>query len=157
RHELLPQLARDWNPSIVETLAHTADWANAEEEYWEAEIDRLASSRFVGKNGAVLVRVSDIAGLPLAVARRLVRRAISMVKGDLRAVDFGHVDGLLRLCSTTDGSGRYQPPGLDVFRSFDWLRVSRAGEDALVGRNYSVAAAVPGETAVPGTGVHLAM
>src|SRR5436305_6953667 len=34
RHELLPQLCRDWNPEIAESLARTADWALAEESYW---------------------------------------------------------------------------------------------------------------------------
>ena len=38
RHELLPRLAAEWNPAIVETLHRTADWALAEEEYWEPEI-----------------------------------------------------------------------------------------------------------------------
>src|SRR5207244_9543639 len=31
RHQLLPQLAREWNPAIGEMLAHTADWALAED------------------------------------------------------------------------------------------------------------------------------
>ena len=31
RHTLLPQLRAEWNPAIEETLAHTADWALAEE------------------------------------------------------------------------------------------------------------------------------
>src|ERR1019366_5321936 len=42
RHQLLPQLAREWNPALTETLAHTADLSLAEEAYWQAEIDRLA-------------------------------------------------------------------------------------------------------------------
>src|SRR5438105_6744354 len=43
RHQLLPQLAREWNPAIGEMLAHTADWALGEEAYWQNEIDRLAA------------------------------------------------------------------------------------------------------------------
>src|SRR5476651_686134 len=39
RRQLLPQLASAWNPAIVQTLAHTADWALAEEAWWEAEIE----------------------------------------------------------------------------------------------------------------------
>src|SRR6516165_11630394 len=35
RHKLLPLLARDWNPQIEETLARTAEWAQAEEAYWD--------------------------------------------------------------------------------------------------------------------------
>ena len=52
RHHLLPQLARDWNPAIRETLANTADWARAKEAYWEAEIDRLAAGALRESGGA---------------------------------------------------------------------------------------------------------
>ena len=36
RRQLLPQLIRDWNPALAETLAQTADWARAEEAWWDA-------------------------------------------------------------------------------------------------------------------------
>src|SRR6185503_18291035 len=64
RHDLLPQLAREWNPGIVETLAQTADWAQAEEEWWAAELDRF---EFVEKDGAILVSADVLASLPMAV------------------------------------------------------------------------------------------
>ncbi|MCX6629438.1 MAG: tRNA lysidine(34) synthetase TilS [Candidatus Solibacter sp.] len=35
RHQLLPQLAGEWNPALEETLAHTADLSLAEEAYWQ--------------------------------------------------------------------------------------------------------------------------
>jgi tRNA(Ile)-lysidine synthase len=149
RHQLLPQLARDWNPAIGETLASTADWALAEEAYWEAEIDRLASERFRESGGAVVLRADALLALPLAVGRRLARRAMERVKGDLRGIDFGHIEKLLDLAAG-QGHGRFQAPGLDIFRSFDWLRVSRPGLDTLENRNYSFPAPVPGRVALPG-------
>ena len=42
RRQLLPQLAKEWNPALAETLHRAADWALAEEEYWDAEIGRLS-------------------------------------------------------------------------------------------------------------------
>ena len=66
RHELLPQLTRDWNPALAETLAHTADWAQAEEAYWESELARLAPAHLVFDPPAVLLRVDAMADLPLA-------------------------------------------------------------------------------------------
>src|SRR5205085_10514742 len=81
RHELLPALEREWNPSLAETLAHTADWAFEEESYWDAEVDRLAAAHLTLKPPADFVRADHVRDLPLAVARRLVRRAIEMVKG----------------------------------------------------------------------------
>ena len=53
RHDLLPQLASQWNPGIREILANTADWAQAEEAYWAAEIDRLAAGRLLERDGAI--------------------------------------------------------------------------------------------------------
>src|SRR5438270_6558877 len=43
RHELLPLLQRDYNPSIRQTLADLAEIARAEEEYWDKEVAALAS------------------------------------------------------------------------------------------------------------------
>src|SRR5207302_1755947 len=71
RHNLLPQLALDWNPAIAETLAHTADWALGEEAWWRSEIDRLAAAHFTERDGAILVRAEALRDLPIAPARRL--------------------------------------------------------------------------------------
>src|SRR5262249_36280630 len=124
RHELLPELARDWNPAIHRTLAHTADWALAEESYWNAEIEKLAALHLTANGGAVILRADPLCYLPLAAARRLLRYAIQRVRGDLRQIDFAHIAAILELARRRDGHGRATVPGLDACRSFDWLRLS---------------------------------
>ena len=151
RHQLLPHLASVWNPAIVQTLAHTADWALAEEAYWETEMDRLAAEHFTESQGAVCVRVDTLAALPLAAGRRLVRRAMERVKSNLRGVDFGHIAAVLELASAAAGSGRVQAPGLDICRSFEWLRFSPAGVSHHLGSGYRLPAVIPGIVPVPGT------
>ncbi len=157
RHELLPQLEREWNPAIRETLAQTAEWARAEEAYWDAEIDRLAASFATSDRGFVFMNARDLAGLPLAVARRLVRRAIEQVKGDLRGIDFGHVEAILGLVPGGEGHGRVQAPGIDVLRSFEWLRFGALGSYGLVERAYSVEASVPGIVRVEAVPVEISL
>src|SRR5262249_28545740 len=66
RTQVLPHLAREWNPSMGETLAQTAEWALAEESWWECEIERLAGTHLVVRDGSVLVRASALLDLPLA-------------------------------------------------------------------------------------------
>ena len=123
RHSLLPQLTREWNPALEETLAKTADWALAEEAYWKEETHR--PSRW---NACVTMappcwrRTDALARLPLAAARRLVRHAIERAKGDLRAIGLDHVDRALEMARAAKGHGRVQAPGIGITRSFDWIR-----------------------------------
>jgi len=150
RHQLLPMLQREWNPAISEMLAQTADWALEEESYWEAEIDRLAGEFLITKAPVVLVRTDTLRDLPSAAARRLLRRAIETVKGDLRAIDFAHVAAVLNLASQPEGDGRLQVPGVDVYRSFEWLRLAPPGLDNLENRNFRLPVSIPGRIPLPG-------
>jgi len=146
RHRLLPQLAEEWNPAIVETLAHTAEFARGEEAYWEQEITHLAETHMAYAGDAVLVRAAALGRLPPAAGRRLVRHAIRLAKGDLRGVDFEQVERVLDLASAPGGGGRTQVRGLDVRRSFDWLRLGVP----VARKPYSLMPLVPGITQIPG-------
>jgi tRNA(Ile)-lysidine synthase len=157
RRELLPQLEREWNPAMRQTLAQTAEWARAEEAYWEAEIDRLGAACLTEAGGFVYINVGSLAKLPLAVARRMVRRAIERVKGDLRGIDFLHVEAVLAMGTATEGHGRVQAPGVDVFRSFEWLRFGPIWADSLASRNYSAEANVPGVIRIAGAGIEISL
>jgi tRNA(Ile)-lysidine synthase len=151
RHDLLPLLAAE-NPALNETLAQTALLAQEDEDYWNWQIDRLARTHMGAESedgpGAVLLRADWLAKLPKAAARRLIRRAVERAKGDLRGIDFAHIAQVLALTDTTEGHGRVQIPGLDVFRSFEWLRLAPPGEP---GRNFRLPAPVPGKISLPGS------
>jgi len=154
RRQLLPQLLHDWNPGLVETLAQTADWARAEEAWWEGELDRLALGVLVLRGGAAYLRAAALAALPLAAGRRLARRAVEAAKGDLRGVSFGHIGGILDLASSTSGHGCVQIPGVTVLRSFDWLRLAAPQGGADVGTFFQPAV-VPGALRVPAAGIDI--
>jgi tRNA(Ile)-lysidine synthase len=157
RHDLLPGLAQDWNPALAETLARMATVARNEEEYWEAEIGRIAAGRLVLRPPAVLFRTDWLRSLPEAVARRVIRHAIQRAKGELRDLDMEHVERILELTGISEGSGRLQVPGLDVFKSFDWVRLAPPGIDTLANRDYDLPAPVPGLLRLPRGGAALSL
>ncbi len=109
RHDLLPQLTRDWNPNLTETLARLADLAY-EEEKLVGQVPDLPSAE---------LPIGTLT-LPRAAARRLIRRAIAAAKGDLRRVDFDHVEAVFEIHRTL------HLPGVTVTRSFDWLKFTPA-------------------------------
>ena len=147
RQSLLPQMRREWNPRIADALAHLANLAHEEERWWSAEIDRLAADLLEHKSEGIEVCATALAGLPRAVARRLARRAMAEVRGDLRRIEYPHVEQLLELAGRASGEGRLRLPGLNVMRSFDWVRIAPAAPpEAFV----PVSLVVPGTYATPG-------
>ena len=156
RHGLLPQIEREANPAIGSVLAHTALWAQAEEDYWNQELDRLSGGVLESQNGFVSLNARGLAALPLAAARRLVRRAIGQAKGDLRAIDFQHVESLLELARPHGGHGHVHLPGLRAVRSFDWLRFETF-PSVESPRPYSLHPSVPGTARVPAAGLDISL
>ena len=148
RLQHLPELSANVNPALPEVLASTADWAQAEEDYWCAELDHLEPLYLIEKPETILISTKPYRDLPVAVQRRLLRRAIERVRGSLRAIDFRHVEAIREMMATRDGSGRMQLPGLDVYRSFDWLRLSPSGIDSRLERDFEAPLVIPGRTAV---------
>ena len=120
RHAILPLLRDSFNPRLDEALANLATLAQDEEIYWTAEVDPVAAAP-----GPQILSASELANLPVAAARRRIRRAIGLAKGDLRQIDFAHIERILEMSHSRDGRGRVQLPGLDVIRSFDWVRFAK--------------------------------
>jgi tRNA(Ile)-lysidine synthase len=146
RLQHLPQLAASLNPSLAEVLASTAVWAQGEEDYWAAELDRLEPLYLIEKPETILISTKPFLDLPVAVQRRMLRRAIERVRGSLRAIDFQHVERIRAMMATREGSGRMQLPDLDIYRSFDWLRLAPVGIDSRLERDFEAPLEIPGLT-----------
>ncbi len=153
RHELLPELER-WNPQVKEQMARVAELARGEEAYWTAEMDRLEAMlvmtgspvRGGGRAAGETVALDAVrlAGLPVAVQRRLLRRAAERSGA---TVDFEATEAM-RLLATAGRAGekRTLAGGLVAERTARELRLGAGiglGATALV---------PPVRFAVPGVG-----
>jgi len=118
RRDLLPALTRDWNPSLPCILAHLADLARDDEAFFATQIEAVAPRVLGGSPFGPLLDTVALSRLPLALARRVLRYAISLAKGDLRRVEFHHIERLLALSKSSQGSGSVDLPGVRGIRSF---------------------------------------
>ena len=118
RHELLPLLAT-FNPKISDQLSNLSGQMQQDDDFWatlaQAELPRCAE---FADDGCTLDR-NYLAALAPALARRVLREAISGVRGDLRGISFGHIDDAL--CLITDGppQGELDLPGLWLACRYD--------------------------------------
>ncbi len=142
RLETLPMLSKQFNPNLEGVLAGMAELAGAEEEYWAERIEsiygQITKRTGEGSDLASFLHLLDLAGLHLSERRRLIRRALLDLRGDLRSIDLGHVDGILRICHSHHGHDRVQVPGIDALRSFGVLRLSRVEKNKVEERHYRI-------------------
>lgn len=137
RNELLPALARDFNANLETVLAATAQLAQAEEDFWNEEIEKLYGIFAKRTRLGSFLQIGDLAGLHLALRRRLIRRALAEVRSaKMRGLDFEHIEAVLALCDSTEGHDRVLIPGADALRSFDTLLLMPPGKLAEDERGY---------------------
>jgi tRNA(Ile)-lysidine synthase len=166
RHELLPILAQ-YNPAIREVLGHTAAVLAADEEVFGQSVDaawaRVLLASAEGETPDRLERFPvgeiqlDLMGwrsLPLGLQRATVRRAIRLLRSNLRNINWEHVETAVWLGREGEtGQQATLPAGLTLEVGYSALRIGAAGgvwtADApqLAG---PLALAAPGVTSIGG-------
>jgi tRNA(Ile)-lysidine synthase len=166
RHELLP-LLEGWNPQLRSHLAHMATLARGEEDWWQAELGRLAPQLLLpGKpvrgggraaGEGVAIECARLAALAPAVQRRLLRRAALQLGAK---PDFAATEALRTLALAAPAGQKLElAANLRAERTPRELRLSigapaaggGAGKDAPP--TYSVV--TPGEIVAPVFGLRL--
>jgi tRNA(Ile)-lysidine synthase len=132
RQHTIPALTQGYNPNLETVLAGTARLAQAEEDYWNRQIEPIYQETTRRTSLGSFCKIRAIGDLHLAVQRRLMRRAVAEVRGNLRGIDLDHIDAILALCRTEQGHDRVLIPGVDALRSFGDLLLTQPG--TLAGR-----------------------
>ena len=138
RQETIPALADTYNPNLENVLAGMATLASAEEDYWNQQVEPAYGQITKRTQLGPFFQIDALMDLHPALRRRVLRRAMKDVRGDLRSVDFQHIEAMLNLCNSAQGHDRVLVPGIDAIRSFDTLLLTRPGELAAGGRHYRV-------------------
>ncbi|MGA8029343.1 MAG: tRNA lysidine(34) synthetase TilS [Bryobacteraceae bacterium] len=128
RRQTIPALARQFNPELEGVLAGTAELAQAEEDYWAEQVERKYEQITKRTHLGSILHVPSLVSLHTAVQRRLIRRAMVDVRGDLRSIEMAHVNAILALFESSHGHDRAIVPGVDAIRSYDRLLLAIPGE-----------------------------
>jgi tRNA(Ile)-lysidine synthase len=145
RHELLPLLERDFNPSVRDSLARTAEILRDEDFYL---LHHVAERHYLGICRQDSVNVRSLAAVPAAVQRRVLRFWLG---GETETAgvqySFEHIEAMRRLALGEDPGAETSLPGdLVVYREYDWLRKARRAELEPVTGQWTLN--VPGETTI---------
>ncbi len=131
RNDLIPKLAADYNPNLVETLCRLSAVARAEDDWMETLAEPLLTGALLQREAdRILLSVPALSALPKAACRRVLRQAISSLKGDLRRIGFRHIEAVRRLCEEKDGCASFHlPRNIRVYRAYERVEICLAPEN----------------------------
>ncbi|MCP3952918.1 MAG: tRNA lysidine(34) synthetase TilS, partial [Desulfobacterales bacterium] len=113
RHTLLPLIQKEFNANILDALHRTALITGAENQWLESIVDPLCETILTHPDEhQVDLDTTAFDRLARAPARRVIRRAIALLRGNLRRVTFAHIEALVRLAKTGNEHARVDLPGL---------------------------------------------
>jgi tRNA(Ile)-lysidine synthase len=127
RLELLPRLQQDFNSNLSATLLRTSNIFREEEEFWESLLsDWLNQYSAECEDGGIRLPIGSLMETHPAMQKRLLRRAVEEVKGDLRSFGFHHTEILLQLCRSTAANSQIDLPGeIKAEKNYSWLTIGR--------------------------------
>jgi tRNA(Ile)-lysidine synthase len=155
RRELLPWLAKDFNPRIVTLLKEFADRARDDEAFLAQQAHERARPWRVREGAAERIPVKPLANFPPAIGRRVLRQMLQGVRGNLRGIAYAQIEALWRL-ATEAQSGRSLalPGGCVAQKDFEWLTLKPSGA-AAEGAEFAYPVEVPGTLTMAPLGVTL--
>lgn len=121
RRRVLPLLSREIRSGVAAALARLADISRDEEVILDRAETR-AAKRLIGARG---LDGSGLRRIAVGLQRRVLRRWLATVRGNVRDVDFGHVEKLRELAVGGRDGQQLSLPGGRVTLEADVLRWNR--------------------------------
>ncbi len=151
RHELIAYLER-YNPNIKETLVRNAQSLTYDYEVLADLIDKEFARCAKVKNGSVKILLHDLKAERIGIRRGILRKAIEALKGDLRRIDYSHIeeiDGLIE----ADRGALDLPGKIRATRTRDSILFHKMEGAKRLQPKIRKRLSVPGKTYVPELGL----
>jgi len=123
RLQLLP-LLRQYNPSVEQALLRLADIAKEDKAFIEQQASALWDGVARPENNGIHLDKKQIANLPIALQRQLLRAAIARLAGDTRDIEANHIEAVRSLLNKPVGKRISLPHGLICYGEYDELVIA---------------------------------
>jgi len=120
RHDLIPLITESYNKSAKHHLWQLAETAALEDDAMEALVTAIWPRLTVGQAaiGELRIQPEQLTGQPVAIKRRVARRALLVVAGTLDGFEMRHIKVISELLEVSSGNGGRAdlPNGICVMR-----------------------------------------
>ena len=159
RLELLPLLSKDYNKNIKDITLRLRNIVSEVSAYLNQETELLFKEVAKQENPeTVIIDLKKFAPLPLALKRRIIRKSIEVVKGNLYSISFRHSNEILKLTEYQLGEKEiYLPDNLMAKKIYNKImlykkRISKnQTEEMPTPWEYNIL--IPGKTEIKSLGI----
>ena len=124
RLQLLP-LLRQYNPSVDQALLRLADIAKEDNAFLEQQVSGLWEEVAKQENNVIYLDKRQLANLPIALQRQLLRAAVARLAGDARDIEASHIEAARSLLNKPAGKRISLPHGLICHGGYNELAITR--------------------------------
>lgn len=129
RLHLLPML-RQYNPNIDQALLRLADIAKEDNAFIEQQASGLWDEVARQEDKAIYLDKRQLAGLPIALQRHILRMAVARLVGDVRDIEGTHIEAAKNLLDKSAGKISILPHDLICQGGYDELVIASTAKQA---------------------------
>jgi tRNA(Ile)-lysidine synthase len=161
RIKLLPLLSKNYNKNIKNVILRQQKIISEVSEYLQQETELLFRkiAKVEGQE-KVIIDLKKMSPLPLALKRRIIRKSIKIVKGNLYSISFEHNNRILKLTKYKLGEKEiYLPGDLRIKKSYNNLIIykTKSFEDKTgeLSVSWEYAISIPGQIEIEPLGLEI--
>ena len=129
RLQLLP-LLRQYNPSVDQALLRLADIAKEDNAFIEQQASELWGEVARQENNAIYLDKKQIASLPIALQRHLLRATVTKLAGDTRDIEASHIEAARSLLNKPVGKRISLPHGFICQGGYDEIVIASTAKQS---------------------------
>jgi tRNA(Ile)-lysidine synthase len=157
RHQLIP-LCSEENKGFRDNVLNTIALFSGDEDFLKGIADQsFQEVAYYENEGILVLEHTGFSKLDVAIQRRILRKALELIKGDLKEIEFKHIESVLSEMDE-NGSGETDlPGGIVILNEYGNIVVASKEEIDRQSRfeNDEVEINIPGITPIPSLGVDM--
>lgn len=151
RLELIPYIKANYSPGIERSLSTMAELLREDKDFIDTYVDLVYSHMAIKEKDRILIDIEDFKRLHIAIKKRIVRRAIEDIKGDLNGIESKHVDLILSAVDTGTTGAAVELPG-HIKAKVSYKRLNIMNLSGKTNYEFCHSMLIPGVTVISETG-----
>ncbi len=97
RLDLIPYIKKEHNPNFVQAAAITSEIIREDNDFIEQYVYEFMQQQIIKKDNAIEIPIDFFTKEHIAIRKRVLRKAIEMLKGDVYNIEYKHIEEILQM------------------------------------------------------------